>query len=256
MRALLAAAGVAALMASPAVASTVQASVTLPNGTTSVGPNGSANATASRVSNTPSPGSGRAVVGRGTSVADLATRAVYSGLSISGANVTGTASGSSSLTDQITFNIAGATASTVTTISILFTTDFGYSLSGATFASVDYLATFTGGQVGGPTTTHSFTWNDTNTTGDPAVTNSPLFSKLIEYDVVGSTVTFAYSIGQTTDLVLTNGNSASTRGGGTRLTFNVPQSPIPEPATWAMMIAGFGLVGAAMRRRGATTVAA
>jgi hypothetical protein len=24
---------------------------------------------------------------------------------------------------------------------------------------------------------------------------------------------------------------------------------IPEPATWAMMIAGFGLVGAAMRRR-------
>jgi hypothetical protein len=27
--------------------------------------------------------------------------------------------------------------------------------------------------------------------------------------------------------------------------------PVPEPATWAMMIAGFGLVGAAMRRRAA-----
>jgi hypothetical protein len=26
-------------------------------------------------------------------------------------------------------------------------------------------------------------------------------------------------------------------------------APVPEPATWAMMIAGFGLVGAAMRRR-------
>ena len=26
-------------------------------------------------------------------------------------------------------------------------------------------------------------------------------------------------------------------------------SAVPEPATWAMMIAGFGLVGAAMRRR-------
>jgi hypothetical protein len=24
---------------------------------------------------------------------------------------------------------------------------------------------------------------------------------------------------------------------------------VPEPATWAMMIAGFGLVGGAMRRR-------
>jgi hypothetical protein len=32
-------------------------------------------------------------------------------------------------------------------------------------------------------------------------------------------------------------------------------SAIPEPATWAMMIGGFGLVGAAMRRRGRTTVA-
>jgi hypothetical protein len=25
---------------------------------------------------------------------------------------------------------------------------------------------------------------------------------------------------------------------------------VPEPASWAMLIAGFGLVGAAMRRRG------
>jgi hypothetical protein len=30
---------------------------------------------------------------------------------------------------------------------------------------------------------------------------------------------------------------------------NPPTPVIPEPATWAMMIAGFGLVGAAMRRR-------
>ena len=28
---------------------------------------------------------------------------------------------------------------------------------------------------------------------------------------------------------------------------------VPEPATWAMMIGGFGLVGAAMRRRAAAT---
>ncbi len=30
-----------------------------------------------------------------------------------------------------------------------------------------------------------------------------------------------------------------------------PVGPVPEPASWAMMIAGFGLVGAAMRRRSA-----
>jgi len=32
----------------------------------------------------------------------------------------------------------------------------------------------------------------------------------------------------------------------------VPTSAVPEPATWAMMIAGFGLAGAAIRRRRGT----
>ena len=31
-------------------------------------------------------------------------------------------------------------------------------------------------------------------------------------------------------------------------------SAVPEPATWAMMLVGFGLVGSAMRRRSATSV--
>jgi hypothetical protein len=30
---------------------------------------------------------------------------------------------------------------------------------------------------------------------------------------------------------------------------------MPEPATWAMLILGFGLIGFAMRRRGATVPA-
>jgi hypothetical protein len=30
---------------------------------------------------------------------------------------------------------------------------------------------------------------------------------------------------------------------------------IPEPATWAMLLTGFGLVGANMRRRAAATAA-
>lgn len=32
-------------------------------------------------------------------------------------------------------------------------------------------------------------------------------------------------------------------------TLNVYPAPVPEPATWAMMIAGFGLAGVALRRR-------
>jgi hypothetical protein len=31
-------------------------------------------------------------------------------------------------------------------------------------------------------------------------------------------------------------------------------TPVPEPATWALLIAGFGIVGAAARRRGRTAV--
>lgn len=38
-------------------------------------------------------------------------------------------------------------------------------------------------------------------------------------------------------------------GGLNVTTLDVPPPAVPEPATWAMMIAGFGLVGAAMRRR-------
>lgn len=33
--------------------------------------------------------------------------------------------------------------------------------------------------------------------------------------------------------------------------FNVATAPVPEPATWAMMIGGIGLVGYASRRRSA-----
>ena len=43
-------------------------------------------------------------------------------------------------------------------------------------------------------------------------------------------------------------------GGQAIFAYNV--GGVPEAATWAMLIAGFGLTGVAMRRRGATAVAA
>jgi hypothetical protein len=43
---------------------------------------------------------------------------------------------------------------------------------------------------------------------------------------------------------------------GGSFTLSTPPSAIPEPASWAMLIAGFGLSGAALRRRRAATAAA
>ena len=44
--------------------------------------------------------------------------------------------------------------------------------------------------------------------------------------------------------------------GGVSLAIDQVTSAVPEPATWAMMILGFGLVGGALRRRRSTALAA
>jgi PEP-CTERM motif len=44
--------------------------------------------------------------------------------------------------------------------------------------------------------------------------------------------------------------------GGSEFTNYAFKNTVPEPASWAMLIAGFGLTGAAMRRRRSTAVAA
>ena len=43
--------------------------------------------------------------------------------------------------------------------------------------------------------------------------------------------------------------------GGNSQTYNFEVAAVPEPATWAMMITGFGLAGAALRRRRSATAA-
>jgi hypothetical protein len=60
------------------------------------------------------------------------------------------------------------------------------------------------------------------------------------------TLSQIFSAGGTNTLIIKGlaGSNASYSG-----TVNYTVSPVPEPATWAMMIGGFGLVGGAMRRR-------
>jgi hypothetical protein len=44
-------------------------------------------------------------------------------------------------------------------------------------------------------------------------------------------------------------NVKGTSGGNASYDGVISFAPVPEPATWAMMVGGFGLVGGAMRRR-------
>lgn len=77
-------------------------------------------------------------------------------------------------------------------------------------------------------------------------------SEAAAFAALGAVGAEVYSFGQSRDDVSggTPGYSTFIFGfkgvGGTPV---VPGGAVPEPSTWAMMIAGFGLVGAAMRRR-------
>jgi hypothetical protein len=64
--------------------------------------------------------------------------------------------------------------------------------------------------------------------------------------VVGSLYTLSFSISDVGDSGL---DSAVFIQGGSVGVVTPPTSAVPEPASWAMMIFGFGVVGGAMRRR-------
>ena len=59
----------------------------------------------------------------------------------------------------------------------------------------------------------------------------------------------AYSFTSSMTGVWSVSNSVMVADFGTGGSFSADASAAPEPATWAMMISGFGLIGAAMRRR-------
>lgn len=89
---------------------------------------------------------------------------------------------------------------------------------------------------------------------DPA--NYAASGTLTGLDFAGGAITFGFAMRAAG---VTDGNGNPVEGDASGVlradNFRIAINAVPEPATWAMMIAGFGLVGAAMRRRTARAIA-
>ena len=82
------------------------------------------------------------------------------------------------------------------------------------------------------------------TVGGQTFTVSPVANNNLDTTFTGATFTFlGTGAGTTLDIMSSGVNNVDAIIDNISVT-----GPIPEPATWAMMIGGFGLVGGAMRR--------
>lgn len=80
----------------------------------------------------------------------------------------------------------------------------------------------------------------------------PGSSSSISLYLLGSTVDAALGLGPTATSLTLSFNSTGNSAFATAATLAVPPSSVPsvpEPATWGMIVVGFGAMGAAMRRR-------
>ncbi len=135
----------------------------------------------------------------------------------------------SELGNEIRFNLAGPVQPIV--INVLGT------------GTIDWNANAVTGNIGPRDLNPWIVWNFTEATainfnrqfhGSVLAVNAALnIAQVLEGSIIGKSAT------QSAEVHL------GTYAGG----MNILMEPIPEPASWAMMIAGFGLVGASMRRR-------
>lgn len=96
----------------------------------------------------------------------------------------------------------------------------------------------------------SFTFNNFGSSNGSNYVANNGSSALI--DQLGGYNLYSVAGGGITNLAINNNNNESWLFGVSTISF---ESAVPEPATWGLMIAGFGLIGTAMRRR-VTTAAA
>ena len=94
--------------------------------------------------------------------------------------------------------------------------------------------------------------------GSYELNDNLLFASTPYLDVLGVSFTLANNASTEVNIYYSSLNSAyqyfrTPNGSGTLTSFTVTPSgtagAVPEPATWAMMVGGFGIVGFGMRRR-------
>jgi len=177
------------------------------------------------------------------------------------------------LNDTLTFSFPGANGSTITNIGVSFTLDGALSAPGGIAeiaenlnfggANAYVVHTLYGPEHGGALATRlrqsgwvSYEWGSTTTglttfSGVYALTGAaPVLG--ISNNLLAGAGNGARSLyNHTSQLGLTLPSGASyTSASGTFLSaLGGGVGGVPEPATWAMMIFGFGFVGSAMRRR-------
>lgn len=148
---------------------------------------------------------------------------------------------------NITFDIAGANALTGNWAGAQYLGAFALQGLGAT----DLTATLVGG---GPTDAIA---GGLNADGCNGKGNFVCFNFAPNISANVSNLTFdinalsgAFNLQGAPHLKILWSNSATVdESVGDLFSRDIPASAVPEPATWAMMIAGFGLAGAAIRRR-------
>nr|WP_255601895.1 PEPxxWA-CTERM sorting domain-containing protein [Polymorphobacter megasporae] len=212
-----------------------------------------------------------------TSSADLATAKIY--LTASAAGPLAGANASAQLADTLHFTIAGANASTITYVPVSFafsgtvaTTDYdhasaelgyGFYFGGASaYEFGDYGAGYYGGNYRSPTFVYasdprvggwvsssfaSYTPTDTRFSGVYAITGATAdipISFNLSLNTYNSTLD--YSNGGGIKIGHVDGVSYTSDSG---VFLTSVAGAVPEPASWAMLVAGFGIVGGAARRR-------
>ncbi len=148
-------------------------------------------------------------------------------------------------------------AATVTAQStITFTTapgtsfSFGSNLTGIS-AAADFSTGVSPGQANGLTRTVSIAYNPVSSFGSTAV-GAPAVASFVGTGLVSVNNTLT-NYAASTSIVGTGGNgngvvSGGQVGGDVMVTYTYVDE-LPEPGSWVSMLAGFALVGTAMRRR-------